>query len=430
MRFFRYSVIFIVIFLASLPAWAQEETPPPVPVTDEQVQVLLVEAQQALAEAQRANDLAFNLLGLFEATSGAVGIILGIIVPVVAVVAGLFGFSQLASAKEELKKSRESFEEDMKVVMNKYFDDFTVSNNKIQANQNVLLQSAIAKQQKQGANANLALALLPSAERQYKAQDYLGAIETYERALELDGANPIIHYRLGYVFTQKGDLNEAKRHIEQALELDAQSPQAMAALAYVCRRMGDKLNQPHQSVERNKMYNESERYFLDVLPKYPKLLDEDGESWWGAFGGLYKRREQYKEAIEIYELATHATKSSSYPFSNLAQLYMITGEHEKMVRTYQRVERLAQAEVYAEVENYWAYADLITSRVAQGKFDDAWKVLDEALPTAPPDATYPLELLLSTLKDIQKYLPDYAERINRFVSHIQGFLDARKPQIQ
>lgn len=433
MRFLRYGLMIAVILMIALPIMAQEQTPP-APIPNE---LILSEAQDALAEAQKANELAFNLLGLFEATSGAVGIILGIIVPVIGVVAAYLGFSRLASAQnkldeaktkfqEEINKSRDDFEDEMKKTVKKYFDDFGIQIEELRKKQDEALKTSIVEQRQDGVRANLALSLLPSAERQYRAQDYKGAIETYQRALGLDSTNSIIHYRLGYVFTQQGNLIEAKKHIEEALKLDPQSPYATVALAYVYRRIGDKLNKPEDSLERDRMYNESERYFLDVLPKYEKLLDEDGESWWGAFGGLYKRRGQFQLAIEKYQLATEATKSSSYPYSNLAQLYMITGEKDNMTRMYERVERLAQAEVYAEIENYWAYADLITSRVAQGKFDEAWKVVDEALPTAPIDATYPLELLLSTLKDVQKFLPEYAEQINRFIDHIQKFLDKRK----
>ncbi|HRF95092.1 MAG TPA: tetratricopeptide repeat protein, partial [Aggregatilineales bacterium] len=96
--------------------------------------------------------------------------------------------------------------------------------------------------QKRSANANLALSMLLLAERQYKTQDYVGAINTYKRALELDSTNPITHYRLGYVYTQKGDLDDAQIHIERALALDANFLQAVAALGYVYRRKGDKLD--------------------------------------------------------------------------------------------------------------------------------------------------------------------------------------------
>lgn len=435
MRFFRYSAIIVILLLASLPLMAQEETPPPpipAPITNEQAQAILQEAQLANKEAQEATDLALNLLGLFEATSGAVGIILGVIVPLVAVIAGLFGFSRLASAQNELKEAREKFETDM-IERQKTIDDYFDTFNKNTED----LRNAV---QKRSANANLALSMLLLAERQYKTQDYVGAINTYKRALELDSTNPITHYRLGYVYTQKGDLDDAQIHIERALALDSNFLQAVAALGYVYRRKGDKLDklsdkQREEGLtseadktrqKRDILYNQSEAYFLKVLPDSPSLVDEDGESWWGALGGLYRRRGQYREAIEKYEAATRATKSSSYPFSNLAVLYLKTGERTKMVETFKRVERLAQAEAFADVDNYWAHADLITSRLAQGKFQDAWDVLDIALGIAPTDGDYPLELLLETLSDVQKLMPDYEAELEKVIVYIKEFLVKRQ----
>lgn len=430
MRYLKFSVILMVLISVVLPVSAQEPTPP-APTADE-IKAMLQEARNALDEAERANDLAFNLLGLFEATSGAVGIILGIIVPVIAVVAGLFGFSRLNSAQNELKEAKEKFETDVKTrqaQMDEYFKAFDKNTEE--------LRNTV---QKRSANANLALSMLLLADRQYKSQDYQGAIDTYQRALKLDDSNPITHYRLGYVFTQKGDLDDAQRHIETALQLDPDFEQAVAAMGYVYRRKGDKLDslankQEKQGLidesqqtrqERDNFYNQSEGYFLRVLPTSPTLIDEDGESWWGALGGLYKRRGLIKEAIDKYERATKATKSSSYPFSNLALLYLMTGDREKMLKTYAEVERLAQGEAYAEVDNFWAHSDLVTSRVAQGKFAEAWAILDTALHIAPADGDYPLELMINTLRDLNRLLPEYDAEIQKIIAHVQAFWDKRK----
>lgn len=430
MRYLKLSVILVVLISVVLPVSAQEPTPP-APTADE-IKAMLQEARNALDEAERANDLAFNLLGLFEATSGAVGIILGIIVPVIAVVAGLFGFSRLNSAQNELKEAKEKFETDVKTrqaQMDEYFKAFDKNTEE--------LRNTV---QKRSANANLALSMLLLADRQYKSQDYQGAIDTYQRALKLDDSNPITHYRLGYVFTQKGDLDDAQRHIETALQLDPDFEQAVAAMGYVYRRKGDKLdslankqekqgliNESQQTrQERDNFYNQSEGYFLRVLPTSPTLIDEDGESWWGALGGLYKRRGLIKEAIDKYERATKATKSSSYPFSNLALLYLMTGDREKMLKTYAEVERLAQGEAYAEVDNFWAHSDLVTSRVAQGKFAEAWAILDTALHIAPADGDYPLELMINTLRDLNRLLPEYDAEIQKIIAHVQVFWDKRK----
>src|SRR5690606_30924131 len=131
--------------------------------------------------------------------------------------------------------------------------------------------------------ATLALALLPLGERQYRAQDLKGAADTYLRALALDDDNPLIHYRLGYVYVQSGQLEEAEYHLNRALEIDPQFWLAMAALGYVYRRIGDKLP---PGLERDQTLNKAEAYLLDALRQSPKLVDDDSESWWGSLGGL------------------------------------------------------------------------------------------------------------------------------------------------
>jgi tetratricopeptide (TPR) repeat protein len=63
------------------------------------------------------------------------------------------------------------------------------------------VEASSERQRQNTANANLALSLLTLGERQYRSQDFQGALNTYRRALELDPNSLITHYRLGYVYT-------------------------------------------------------------------------------------------------------------------------------------------------------------------------------------------------------------------------------------
>jgi tetratricopeptide (TPR) repeat protein len=406
--------------------FAQEQPPPdPQPVTREELNEILQQMNEAADRAERAvqdaEDLsqeagqafqtANNMFGLFEAMSGAVGLV----VPFLAVVAAFLGFRRLESAQSELREARERFVHDMEQRESE-LDHLRDE-----------LQLTVQKQREDSSRASLALSLLPLGERQYRAQDYTGALDTYRRALQLDPDNPIIFYRMGYVFTQSGELEQAEQYLTKSLELDPSFAPSQAALGYVYRRIGDQME---ASVEQDMMYNKAEQNFLKALKGSPKLMDEDSESWWGSLGGLYRRRGQVNQAIQAYERCAEVTPHSSYPFSNLALLYMQTQDREKMLKTYQRVEKLAAGEVQAEVDNYWAYADLIVARLALGKVKETEAILETALETAPADSPYTLESLLDTLSRLHQAVEqDKRAAIERIMAQIRHFRAQRQSQL-
>jgi hypothetical protein len=91
-----------------------------------------------------------------------------------------------------------------------------------------------------------------------------------------------------------------------------------------------------------------------------------------------------------------------------------------MISTYARVEKLAWREVLADVDNYWAYADLLTARLAQGKTAESEEALASVFATAPADSPYALESLLDTLGRLATVLKTAAPANARLV---QGVID-------
>ncbi len=387
------------------------------------------EAQRYAEEAGRSIELASNLLNLFEALAG----VSGILIPLLAVVAAIVGLSRLNNAQKELAEARYKIESELATARAQFDQEMAARRDELErlARQmdaemaerraelndlNALLGRSIRKQQRRSARATLALALLPLGERQYRAQDLKGARETYERALQLDPRNPVIHYRIGYVAVQSDQFDDAVYHFERALEIDPDFPLAQAALGFTFRRLADKTP---EGIERETLLNQAEAKFLAALKSSPKLVDDDGESWWGSLGGLYRRRGQLDQAIHAYEQAALVTPHSSYPFSNLALLYMQKQNRSAMLEKYRRVERLARAEMQAEVDNYWAYADLITALLAQNKVDEIDDLLAAFFDIAPAETLYPLESLVETLSrllvalggaEAAAHIPPYIER--------------------
>ena len=98
-----------------------------------------------------------------------------------------------------------------------------------------------------------------------------------------------------------------------------------------------------------------------------------------------------------------------------------------MVETYKRVEQLAWREVQADVDNYWAYADLIVARLAQGKIKETEEILDTALRTAPVDSPYTLESLLDTLNRLSGALePGERTPVTRVMEYIRRYADKQQ----
>jgi tetratricopeptide (TPR) repeat protein len=421
------SLLAVLLFATS--AFAQDDgvvvSPEPTPVD---VEALVVQVQDALIKIEelegRANDMlgvAMDMFGLFEGFSGVFGIAL----PVIVAVAGFFGYRRLERAGDELREARERFDREIEA--------------KQQELENVqkALEKTIEEQKSSATNSAIALGLLTVGRNQYKAKDNTGAIKTFNQALEYDPQNPVLLYNLGYVYAQSDKFEQAIVALEKALEYNEDFAPAIAALGYVYRRMGDELNKDiknmvnveinnHDSkieelrTEQISSYNRSEAYFIDALKRLPKLIDEDGESWWGALGGLYRRRGQVDNAIYAYEKGAEVTPKSSYPFSNLAMLQAEKRNFDEMKKRFARVEKLALGEIQADADNTWAFNDLIISRIVLGKYPDAHQALEEALQIATQDSPYALKSLQDTLTYFKDVLDEEAqEHIDKILQTIR-----------
>ncbi|MBL8166295.1 MAG: tetratricopeptide repeat protein, partial [Anaerolineae bacterium] len=207
-------------------------TPPLVTQVAEYAARAEAAAEDALKAADEVNvqvntqlDTANMLLGLFQNVTA----ISGIIIPLLAALAGYYGINRLNELQTQVEDARARFEKDI---------------NQKQAELDNLrkeLEATAEVQRDSTAKANLALSFLALGDRQYRSQDFAGALDTFRQALELDPDSLITHYRLGYVYTQSGNLDLAETHLTRALEIKSDFAPALAALGYVYRRIGEKM---------------------------------------------------------------------------------------------------------------------------------------------------------------------------------------------
>lgn len=423
-------VLWFSLGAACLPAAAQDTTPDPAPTFSPasapmqvapgqaELQAAVAEAQAAAASARDAAErtdqgvnVASSLLGIFEA--------LGFLVTVVGGGAALFGVSRLFSAERELARTREDVQKELAEVLEK----FNAATDKQRADLTKLEQEL----QQSRENSSRAMAFLMLGERQYRASDRSGAIKSYQEALALDPYNPIIHYRLGYVCVHSKDLASARQHLEDALSLNHEFPPALAARGFTKRRQAELL--PEGSIERDQLMNEAETDLLSALSLVPSLIDEDGESWWGSLGGLYRLQRNLVKALTYYERAGQVTPQSSYPFGNLALLQLQLGNIDDLPKTYLRIEKLALAETNASVDNHWAFNDLLTARLVLGRAEAAEEALLSVIETTPKgsEGVSPLEALVNTLRQLAAALGSEANtRFAPFIARIEGEIERHK----
>ncbi|MBK8020267.1 MAG: tetratricopeptide repeat protein [Chloroflexi bacterium] len=252
-----FAMVAGVVLIAALPlkvAEAQDSQPLP-PATAltadelEELRDLAALTRTNAEDAARYASDASNFLSLFEAFSVVVAIAAGSL--------GVVGVTRLFAAQNALNDTRKRIIDELADLRSDFEQQIEKRERDLKALEDQINQT-IELQRRSSAQATLALSLMPLGERQYRAQDYSGAAETYKRALAMDQNNPLIHYRLGYVFVQNGQLPEAELHLVRALEIDPEFALARAALGYVYRRIADK--QP-EGLERDLWMNKGEQFF-------------------------------------------------------------------------------------------------------------------------------------------------------------------------
>jgi tetratricopeptide (TPR) repeat protein len=200
-----------------------------------------------------------------------------------------------------------------------------------------------------------ALATFSLAEQLLREKNIDAALHACEEAYELDPSNYANNYLYGTLLIEKGDLETAITRLEEALSIDADFVPAIAALGLANRRAGDLLDDRRRM---NEVYNIAEARLLEALQLDPVLLTPDGESYYGTLGSLYRRQGRIEDALDTYRRAADVTPQRSYPFVNLAMLYLSQGKEQLSDQNLLIAERNAQRKLADTPADYWALYDL------------------------------------------------------------------------
>jgi len=315
-------VVLIGILLIGLAAVLAQDTgdtspaeaqPTPLP---EDLDGIAQQVKQAGEEARNEFDRAINILGIFEGV-GLIVSVLSIVGTILAVAGGVAGFQGLNSARakveetqenvtNELEEAKQRVQQELDQALQRFSEEMKSRQAELVAIREDL-QRIVEDQREKAARANLAMSFMPLGERQYRSQDFSGAIDTYSRALELDPSNLIACYRVGYVYTQAGLLDDAQKYLNMALEIEPDFAPALAGLGYVYRRIGEKM-QP--GAERNQRLPMGFSVYLKIdgqIADQPLISNEQYIA-----GGMESVR-GYKESEAVGDNAVHATFEVLFP---------------------------------------------------------------------------------------------------------------------
>lgn|GEM_PF-4429371 len=302
------------------------------------------------------------------------------------------------------------------------YDDLSASSNP--QFDHVIARLKILRDQR-AANAQPQRVLAPDSEvilqmerarTKYDEQNYARAVEIYTSALSnaSDRLKPEVCTQMAYVLCKLDDLNRAESVLAQALELRPDFNDALAARGYLhslqARSADDAAKQQH--------FRDAAYHLETALANEHNLRDMDNESWWATLGGVYRRNEEYTKAIAAYEEAIKVTPQSTYPRSNLALVYLMDKQPDKLKRSYAIIKRIARSKVEKNIFDFWANADLVLAELALAQYDEAQTHLDEFLEILPEDGS---ANILGSLRDSIKLLAGVVEA--QEAPHIQRFSD-------
>ena len=353
------------------------------------------ELQDIQSRVEASEQRALGYLGIFEAL-GIVLTVVGLILPVIFSIAGNAIVSINRNLISDFDLSLEKIDEAQKQADENQRKAADFLDTLRQSREDIILELENRLRNDVG-KSNLALSLLPLAERQYQSGNVDGALDTYQRAIDLDPNNPVPHYYVGYILTQKNYLKDAEIALRKALALDERFLHAQAALGYTLRRIGE---HEENFEARYKIYGEAEKLLKMALAANAQLVDADGESWYGSLAGLYKRLGDVEQAKFYYERAAIVTPLSSYPVLNLAVIALEHHSEEINIR-FERVERLALLKILSIQENYWSYGDLLMARLALGKSEEALDTLDTLIEIVPVGVKDVLPRVKSSIELLQ-----------------------------
>jgi len=383
-------------------------------------------ANRTLERADDATQSAELILSFLEGFSVLAGLVL-----VAAGVLGITSVQELRQDTEGLKA--ETFERlaqaeitlnqrvvDAETKLAARIEQLALLEKKLEetlAQSQTLIEEEIKNATEQAEQSFEALSHHLMAQRLARENNIAAAIKAGQEAYEIDPENIPNNYLLGLLMMRRGSIEEAITHLnlayQESLEDDnfSHSP-TKAALGLAIRRKGDAIT---DMMIRNQLYNQAENYLLQATTEDPQLVNEQGESYFGVLGSLYRRQGRTDDAIGAYSRAAAVTPRRSYPEINLAMLYTAKNDKEKIIRHLALAEAKALSRLRDTPDDYWAKHDMALAMLLKHDAEAAVKLFLEAIDLTPDIMT--LDSIIARLEYARTFHPPL-EGVGDVIAHM------------
>jgi tetratricopeptide (TPR) repeat protein len=158
-------------------------------------------------------------------------------------------------------------------------------------------------------------------------------IKSFEKAIKLEGKNPILHTELGKLYLLKGEIEKAESEFKKAVELKEDYLDGKIQLALIFERKGD--------------FDQAIKKMEEIVKNFPFNVEAHFQ-----LGRLYFNRDRIDEAILQFEMAISIMPNHSNSLYSLGIAYERKGEKEKALEYFQKVLELnpGNPEVLRKIE--------------------------------------------------------------------------------
>jgi tetratricopeptide (TPR) repeat protein len=185
-------------------------------------------------------------------------------------------------------------------------------------------------------NADAASASILVSDGQKRAQqgDYRGAIDSYDRAIAIDGANPEAHAHRGFARLGLGDAQGGESDLQQALRLRIDEWSAMIAR---------KPNDVQTLLRRGLGYSDLGEYRAAIVDydRIVRLQPENAQAYYLRGNAKYQLGSQ-RAAIADYDRALQLDPGLLPGYLARAKAHEVLGNHEAAAADFKAAQRIVK----------------------------------------------------------------------------------------